>query len=124
MDICIILAKDLLKHRQKIIKLADQSEHGWRTVAEYESNPIASNRGDGKRSTSFKKEWKRRREDMVDGGVIPIGGLQCIEGQQKLLEGAPHRHKHSRTRGQVFVLGAPLLDTGILSALLEGNQWK
>ena len=27
--LCMISAKDLLRHRQKIIKLADQSEHGW-----------------------------------------------------------------------------------------------
>ena len=49
MYICIILAKDLLKHRQKVIKLADQSEQRWRTVAEYETNPIASDSDDEKR---------------------------------------------------------------------------
>ena len=49
MDICIISAKDLLKNRQKIIELADQSEHGWRTVAEYETDPIASNSDDERR---------------------------------------------------------------------------
>ena len=32
-------------------------------------------------------------EDMVHGGVIPIGGLQCVGGQLKLLEGTAHRHK-------------------------------
>ena len=46
MDICIISSKDLLKHRQKIIMLANQLEHGWRTVAEYETNPIASYRNE------------------------------------------------------------------------------
>ena len=53
-----------------------------------------------------------------DEGVIPIGGLQCIEGQQKPLEGTVHRHNHSRTRDQVYTLVAPCLDTGSLSALL------
>ena len=54
--------------------------------------------------------------DVVDGGGMPIGGLQYIEGQQKPLEGTVH--KHSRTRGQVYVLVAPCLDTGSLSGLL------
>ena len=57
-------------------------------------------------------------EGVVDRGVIPIGGLLCIEGQQNLLEGTAHRHKHNLSRCQVFVLGASCLDTGSLSALL------
>ena len=124
MDICIISAKDLLKNRQKIIELADQSEHGWRTVAEYETNPIASNsdiRGAfiGLRHHELQEKVDQTQMgDVVDVGVIPIRGLQCIEGQQKPLEGAVHRHKRSRTRGQIYVLVAQCLDTGSLSALV------
>ena len=61
---------------------------------------------------------KTQLGDVVDGGVIPIGGLQYREGQSKPLEGTMHRHKHSRTKGQVYVFGVPCLDTGSLSALL------
>ena len=56
--------------------------------------------------------------DVVYRGVIHIRGPQCIEGQQKPLEGTVHRHKHSRTKGEVYVLVVPCIDTGDLNALL------
>jgi hypothetical protein len=42
-------AVDLLNNRQKLIKLAEQSEHGWATVAEYEANELAEDEDDGKK---------------------------------------------------------------------------
>lgn len=33
---------DLVKHRQKLIRLLDSSQAGWRAVDEYVKNPIAS----------------------------------------------------------------------------------
>ena len=62
-----ISAKDLLKHRQKIIKLADQSELGWRMVAEYETNPIASDSDDEKRI--YKAEARATRKMKAERGV-------------------------------------------------------
>ena len=38
-----------MAHRQKLIKLADSSELGWRVVTEYEANPLASDSDDEKR---------------------------------------------------------------------------
>ena len=38
-----------LKRRKKLIKMADRSVLGWDTVAEYETDPIASNSDDGKK---------------------------------------------------------------------------
>ena len=40
---------DILSHRQKCIKLADSSEHGWRVVQEYEAHPLAENSNDKKK---------------------------------------------------------------------------
>ncbi|XP_072051521.1 uncharacterized protein [Amphiura filiformis] len=42
-------ALGLLRDRQKLIKLAEQSEHGWTTVAEYETNELAEDEDDEKR---------------------------------------------------------------------------
>ncbi|VDI50072.1 Hypothetical predicted protein [Mytilus galloprovincialis] len=39
----------LIRDRQKLIKLADSSEAGWRVVAEYTANPLAENSEDEKR---------------------------------------------------------------------------
>ncbi|XP_052238527.1 uncharacterized protein LOC127849815 [Dreissena polymorpha] len=41
--------KAMVAHRQKLIRLADESELGWRFVSEYESNPLASDSEDEKR---------------------------------------------------------------------------
>ncbi|XP_071127658.1 uncharacterized protein [Mytilus edulis] len=38
-----------LNHRQKLIKLADQSDNGWRTVTEYETHNLADDSEDEKR---------------------------------------------------------------------------
>ena len=40
---------DIISHRQKCIKLADSSEHGWRVVQEYEAHPLAENSDDEKK---------------------------------------------------------------------------
>ena len=40
---------DILQYRQKCIKLADSSSHGWRTVHEYESHPLAADEEDEKK---------------------------------------------------------------------------
>ena len=39
----------LLNYRQKIIKIADSSDLGWRVVQEYEANPLADDSDDEKK---------------------------------------------------------------------------
>ncbi|VDI41867.1 Hypothetical predicted protein [Mytilus galloprovincialis] len=39
---------DLLTHRQKLVKMADQSESGWKTVEEYQTDSLADNSEDEK----------------------------------------------------------------------------
>ena len=56
-----------MKHRQKIIKLADQSEYGWKVVTEYESNPVASDSDDEKRI--YKAEARASRKARSERGV-------------------------------------------------------
>ena len=63
----IFSANDLLNHRQKFIKLEDQSEYGWKVVTEYESNPVASDSDDEKRI--YKSEDRALRKAMSDKGV-------------------------------------------------------
>ena len=41
--------EDLIKERQKLIKIADRSEHGWATVEEYVADELADNSDDEKR---------------------------------------------------------------------------
>ncbi|XP_060589346.1 uncharacterized protein LOC132744604 [Ruditapes philippinarum] len=62
--VSVIEAKDLIKRRQKLIQLADGSELGWRLVAEYESNPIASGSEDEKRI--YKAEARANRKAKAD----------------------------------------------------------
>ena len=43
---------DILSHRQKLVKLADSSEHGWKVVQEYEAHPLAEDSDDENLSCS------------------------------------------------------------------------
>ena len=50
----------LIKNRQKLIKVADRSEHGWATVEEYVTDELADNSDDEKRL--FKAEARAGRK--------------------------------------------------------------
>ena len=54
----------MIRHRQKLVQIADTSELGWRTVAEYETNPIASDSEDEKRI--HKAEARASRKDKTE----------------------------------------------------------
>ncbi|XP_076071529.1 uncharacterized protein LOC143042904 [Mytilus galloprovincialis] len=54
-------ADDLnLNHRQKLIKLADQSDNGWRTVTEYETHNLADDSEDEKRIIRAENKASRK----------------------------------------------------------------
>ena len=40
---------DIVSHRQKLIKLADSSKHGWKIVEQYEAHQLADDSDDEKR---------------------------------------------------------------------------
>ena len=54
-----IFQLEIIKHRQKLVMLADSSELGWRVVHEYETNPIVSDSEDEMRI--FKAEARANR---------------------------------------------------------------
>ncbi|VDI13137.1 Hypothetical predicted protein [Mytilus galloprovincialis] len=56
----------LIRDRQKLIKLADSSEAGWRVVAEYTANPLAENSEDEKRmyKAQTRAEAKIKKEKL------------------------------------------------------------
>ena len=53
----------LIDARQKNIKIADRSEHGWATVQEYEEDELAETRADRKlKQKNFKNAKKRSQQ--------------------------------------------------------------
>ena len=50
----------LVTHTQKLIRLADRSEHGWRFVKEYESDTLADDDEDEKRIAKAEKAAKKQ----------------------------------------------------------------
>ena len=46
---------NLITHHQKLIKLANRSEHRWKVVKEYESDSLAKNEEDEKRNSKAEK---------------------------------------------------------------------
>lgn len=71
---------DLVKGRQKLIKLADSTEAGWRVVDEYVSNPLADNSDDEKKiykakvraESKIKKEKLKRRTERKNSPYTPL----------------------------------------------------
>lgn len=51
---------DIIKKRQKLIKLADSSEAKWRAVDEYTRNPIASDSEDEKKISKAQARAERK----------------------------------------------------------------
>ena len=77
--------KELLSHRQKLIRIADRSEYGWVVVEEYEEDDLAANSDDEKRlekaeraaerKVAAKRKKRRdgeaRKEPRLGGGPAP-----------------------------------------------------
>ena len=61
-------ARELLRKRQKLIKIADKSRDGWQVVAEYESDELASGSEDEKRLKKAREaaSCKRRQKDQAN----------------------------------------------------------
>ena len=61
-------ARELLRKRQKLIKIADKSRDGWQVVAEYESDELATGSEDEKRLKKAREtaSRKRRQKDQAN----------------------------------------------------------
>ena len=56
---------DLVKERQKLLKLADSSVLGWKVVTEYISNPIADDSDDEKRMARAQARAEKNKTDKM-----------------------------------------------------------
>ena len=57
-------ARELIRKRQKLIKIADQSKDDWQVVAEYESDELASDSEDEKRLKKARDKASRKKRQM------------------------------------------------------------
>ena len=64
-------ARELLRKRQKLIKIADKSRDGWQVAAEYESDELASGSEGEKRLKKARETASRKRRQKVGGDVQP-----------------------------------------------------
>ena len=55
--------QQLIKKRQKLIKLADRSKDGWQVAQEYESDDLASNSEDEKRIRKAESAVEKKRKE-------------------------------------------------------------
>ena len=92
--------KDILFHRQKLIKLADKSDAGWKIVEEYESNELTDNSDDEKRIAKAEARASRKiRESSRSGGRSMRGGV--YRGRTGWFPSTSYRgdYSHGRTPG-------------------------
>ena len=72
-------SKRLISHRQKLVRLADREEQGWRFVSEYEKDKLADNSDDEKQivrarravNSKFPKPRVQRRQSRRDDAPPP-----------------------------------------------------
>ena len=57
--------KDAIEVRIKLIKIADKSEHGWQTVAEYVTNELADDSDDEKRLDRAERTAEKKAKKKV-----------------------------------------------------------
>ena len=78
--------RQLIKKRQKLIKLADGSKDGWLVVQEYESDELASNSEDEKkiRRLNYRPKKKRKESKASSGNASKkfksAGDIQLFRG--------------------------------------------
>lgn len=105
--------KALIAHRQKIIRLADSSELGWRLVNEYETNPLASDSDDEKRM--YKAEARANRKLKAEKAKKTRGARSwpyrkpaAAPGNPAHAQAAPvAAQQHPRRPGLCFACGKP-----------------
>ena len=81
-------ARELLRKRQKLIKIADKSRDGWQVVAEYEFDELASGSEDEKRLKKAREtaSRKRRQKDQANNergkkARFSVGASSETQGQ-------------------------------------------
>jgi hypothetical protein len=106
---------DLIKNRQKLIKLADSSDAGWRVVDEHVSNPLAEDSDDEKkiykaqtRAESKLKKEKAKRNGRTNQKITPYD----------------HTKKHTTTGNTITVELNALSRPGRYFYCMETGHWR
>ncbi|XP_060077420.1 uncharacterized protein LOC132556974 [Ylistrum balloti] len=101
---------NILKYRQKLIRLADSSETGWKIVAEYEANELAEDSDDEKQRAEIRAQRKvkaqrqsRQRRFSPYGAPRPQGpgDLSHMDATK------PTIPAHNRRSGLCYSCGKP-----------------
>ncbi|XP_021354281.1 uncharacterized protein LOC110450839 [Mizuhopecten yessoensis] len=108
---------DILDHRQKLIKIADSSEFGWRTVSEYEKKELADNSEDEKRMVKaenraqkkFKQQMMQRRTRAQPRRTHPYAQAPEPEVKGNNVDGVRNKSGNGSARrpGICFSCGKP-----------------
>ncbi|XP_053400643.1 uncharacterized protein LOC128557357 [Mercenaria mercenaria] len=101
---------DILQHRQKCIKLADSSEHGWKVVHEYEAHPLADDSDDEKKiyRAQMQAERKVQRERRTRSRrYVPYTNPGNQSSGTASISTRPQTQSANRKPGSCFRCGKP-----------------
>ncbi|VDI55330.1 Hypothetical predicted protein [Mytilus galloprovincialis] len=71
---------DRLKHRNKLIKIADTSDGGWDTARQYEANPIASDSEDESKIIRAENRAIRKKKTLSRGPAVLVWRFPVCPG--------------------------------------------
>jgi hypothetical protein len=115
----LVEGMNILNYRQKCIKLADSSEHGWKVVQEYESHPLADDDEDEKKiaRAQIQADRKVRQERRLRAARFGSSPYGMNQSSYSTVSGAPGGHSAqqqgrptwttSRKPGSCFKCGRP-----------------
>ena len=99
---------DILSHRQKLVKLADSSEHGWKVVQEYEAHPLAEDSDDEKKiyRAQLKADRKVKQERRSRGRrYTPYGNPMAASTTTATATQPDNRYQGNKKPGNCFRCG-------------------
>ena len=112
---------DILSHHQKLVKLADSSEHGWKIVQEYEAQPLAEDSDDEKKiyRAQMKAERKANQERRNRTRRFrPYGNPTAIDTSGSTSSQQQGRYQGNKKKQQEIASGAVPRGIGVKIARL------
>jgi len=109
----------LVQERQKMIKLADSSDLGWKVVQEYESNPIADDSEDEKRmNRALSKAERKSKSEKAKRRPTAVQ----LQGQLRTIKNVRRRRIMLANTNQGGVIPVEREATGAIAVQILKNQ--
>ena len=108
---------NLVKNRQKLVKLADSTDLGWRVDQEYESNPLADDSDDEKKmikaQSRAERKFKAEKTKRNAARSHPYGQASTSRAHTSSAPGGPPGLPRTQARQMLLLWRKRALEEGM-----------